>query len=174
MKKSKGSSKSGSARKKGLIRNKVTKKKAAKSKVRTRPAAKRTAAKQRPSKKTKKKEGGRPYSGSMRLRVIGRGEGEILFQIAPGNNLVGRWDPQEGAFPEIDLEQLDREAKISRKHCVIERHGTSATIEDVGSLNGTYINQGEQLRPGHPHTLQDGDEILVGKVLLRFEAGKSR
>ena len=62
------------------------------------------------------------------------------YLIEPGNNLVGRWAPDEGAFPEIDLEEADLEAKISRKHAIIECSESEVTIEDAGSLNGTFIN----------------------------------
>jgi pSer/pThr/pTyr-binding forkhead associated (FHA) protein len=91
------------------------------------------------------------------------------YQIQEGNNLVGRWDPDSGAFPEIDLEADDEEAKVSRKHAVIERRGQKVTVEDLGSLNGTYINRGARLKPGTQYPLQPGDELIVGKTFLRFE-----
>ncbi len=91
------------------------------------------------------------------------------FIINEGANLVGRWDPENGAFPEIDLEADDKESKVSRKHAVIERHGSSVTIEDLGSLNGTYINRGSKLTEGNKHPLQHGDEVIVGKTFLKLE-----
>jgi pSer/pThr/pTyr-binding forkhead associated (FHA) protein len=44
-------------------------------------------------------------------------------------------------------------------------------LEDLGSTNGTYINRGRRLLPGTPQLLTDGDEIIVGKTFLRFQAG---
>ena len=84
-----------------------------------------------------------------------------------GNNLVGRWDPETGAFPEVDLEADDPEAKISRKHALIRLDGAKITIEDIGSLNGTYVNRQPRLAPGTPHDLKDGDEIIVGKTFFK-------
>lgn len=88
------------------------------------------------------------------------------FLLQKGDNLVGRWDPDSGAFPEVDLEADDPEARISRKHALI-RVGEQVTIEDIGSLNGTYVNRGPRLEPGTPVTLKDGDEIIIGKTFLK-------
>ena len=51
-------------------------------------------------------------------RVRGGRKGQE-FPLEDGNNLVGRWDPETGSFPEVDLDQDDPEAKISRKHALI-------------------------------------------------------
>ena len=105
----------------------------------------------------------------MRLVVWRGGIRGREYHIQEGNNLIGRWDPDAGAFPEIDLESEDEEAKVSRKHAVIERRGEKASIEDLGSLNGTYINRGSRLKPSTQYTLSPGDEVIVGKTFLRFE-----
>ena len=72
--------------------------------------------------------------------------------------MIGRWDPETGSFPEVDLEQDDPEAKISRKHALIIIEGGKITIEDIGSLNGTYVNRGNRLIPGTPLEVKAGDE----------------
>jgi FHA domain-containing protein len=89
------------------------------------------------------------------------------FPLEAGNNLVGRWDPETGAFPEVDLEADDPEAKISRKHALIRLDGEILTIEDIGSLNGTYVNRGSRLTVGTPQDLKNGDEIIIGKTFLK-------
>jgi hypothetical protein len=89
------------------------------------------------------------------------------FPLEVGNNLVGRWDPETGAFPEVDLEADDPEAKISRKHALIRVDGEKLTIEDIGSLNGTYVNRQPRLTVGNPQDLKDGDEIIIGKTFLK-------
>ncbi|MBX7137396.1 MAG: FHA domain-containing protein [Oligoflexia bacterium] len=105
----------------------------------------------------------------MRLVVLrGSGQGKA-FQLEQGSNLIGRWDPDSGAFPEIDLEEEDPEAKVSRKHAVIECTGEMVTIEDLGSRNGTYLNRDQKLEPGRQYDLKVGDELIVGKTFLRFE-----
>lgn len=82
---------------------------------------------------------------------------------------IGRWDPDGGAFPEIDLTNDDIEAKISRKHSRILVKDGSYLLEDMGSLNGTYINRGPRLVPGEPQEIKDGDEVIMGKTFFRFE-----
>lgn len=82
---------------------------------------------------------------------------------------VGRWDPDGGAFPEIDLTNDDIEAKISRKHSRILIQEGKFMLEDMGSLNGTYINRGPRLVPGEPQEIKDGDEVIMGKTFFRFE-----
>lgn len=90
------------------------------------------------------------------------------FPLEEGKNLIGRWDPETGSFPEVDLEQDDREAKISRKHAMIIIENGKLTIEDIGSLNGTYVNRGNRLIPGTPVELKTGDEIIIGKTFLKL------
>src|SRR4051812_16330107 len=51
---------------------------------------------------------------------------------------VGRWDPDGGAFPEVDLTNDDQEAKIPRRHARLVRRDSAFFLEDMGSLNGSY------------------------------------
>lgn len=100
--------------------------------------------------------------------VISRGEHKGKgFALEEGENLIGRWDPEKGAFPEIDLEEHDENSKVSRKHAVIHWSDGKVWVEDIGSLNGTFVNQGSRLEPGAKVDLKDGDELVVGKTFLR-------
>src|SRR5712692_8811640 len=101
-----------------------------------------------------------------KLTIVRGGTVGKAFPLQPGDNLVGRWDPDSGAFPEVDLETDDPEARISRKHALI-RVSDTVSIEDIGSLNGTFVNRGRRLEPGSPAMLQDGDEIIVGKTFFK-------
>jgi len=102
-----------------------------------------------------------------KLTIVRGGTVGKVFPLQPGDNLVGRWDPDSGAFPEVDLEADDPEARISRKHALI-RVSDTVMIEDIGSLNGTFVNRGRRLEVGSPATLKDGDEIIVGKTFFKF------
>jgi FHA domain len=108
-----------------------------------------------------------PPAFKARLKIVRGGRQGQEFPLEAGNNLVGRWDPETGAFPEVDLEADDPEAKISRKHALIRIDGSKITIEDIGSLNGTYVNRAPRLAPGTPQDLKDGDEIIVGKTFFK-------
>ena len=99
--------------------------------------------------------------------TISRGEtaGKV-FLLQPGANLIGRWDPDCGAFPEVDLEIHDPEAKVSRRHAVVTLEGGKIEIEDIGSMNGTFINRGKRLVQGVRHELFHNDEVVIGKTFL--------
>ena len=90
------------------------------------------------------------------------------FQIKSKESYIGRWDADNGIFPDIDLDVHDPEAKVSRRHARIRSADGQFAIEDLGSTNGTFVNRGRRLIPGSPHILSDGDEIIVGKTFLRF------
>ena len=112
--------------------------------------------------------GSGPQQGPSISLVVARGDQKgKSYPIEEGENLIGRWDPDQGAFPEIDLDEQDPEAKVSRKHAVLYRAGRDLKIEDIGSLNGTFINQGPRLDPGERVPLKNGDELIVGKTFLK-------
>lgn len=105
----------------------------------------------------------------MKLILVSNAGLHKEFPLEEGDNLIGRWDPDDGAFPELDLEEYDVEAKISRKHALVRRKGDKVTVEDVGSLNGTFVNRTNKLEPGQRYSIEPGDEIMVGGVFLRLE-----
>lgn len=102
--------------------------------------------------------------------VIERGESVgTEFALTADESYIGRWDADNGIFPDVDLDAHDPEAKVSRRHARIRRDESGRfMIEDLGSTNGTFVNRGRRLIPGNPHILNDSDEIIVGKTFLRF------
>lgn len=53
---------------------------------------------------------------------------------------------------------------VSRNHAVIVRRGDALHIDDLGSLNGSYVNR----RRIESHRLVDGDELQIGKYKLSY------
>ena len=53
---------------------------------------------------------------------------------------------------------------VSRNHALIVRRRDGLYIDDLGSLNGTYVNR----RRIESHKLENGDEIQVGKYKLSY------
>jgi hypothetical protein len=101
--------------------------------------------------------------------IIERGEAaNTEFLLTANESYIGRWDADNGIFPDVDLDAYDPDAKVSRRHARIVKGDRSYTIEDLGSTNGTFVNRGRRLLPGSPHILNEGDEIIVGKTFLRF------
>ncbi len=58
--------------------------------------------------------------------------------------------------------------QVSRRHARLEAAGGEATIEDLDSTNGTWLN-GSRLEAGSVRVLLPGDEIRVGKTILAVE-----
>lgn len=101
--------------------------------------------------------------------VIETEKGQLRsLELNDGTFLIGRGDPEFGSSPDLDLEDLDRDAKVSRRHAFIECHGNKVVIEDAGSLNGTFVNRTVKLDKGQRHQLAVGDEVLIGKIVIKL------
>jgi hypothetical protein len=111
-----------------------------------------------------------PVVGTMRAKlIVERGDTPgTEFSVTGSECTIGRWDADNGVFPDVDLDAHDQEAKVSRRHARIRLIEGRYMIEDLGSTNGTYVNRGRRLLPGNPHVLNDGDEVIVGKTFMRF------
>ena len=72
-----------------------------------------------------------------------------------------------GRSPESEI-FLD-DVTVSLSHAVIERNGSTFALNDLGSLNGTYINN--QSLKSSP--LNCGDEIQIGKFHLIFISARN-
>ncbi len=84
--------------------------------------------------------------------------------------ILGRMDPALNIFPEIDLSYDDDYlAKfVSRRHASISRKDKEVLVEDLASANGTFLN-GKRLIPFLPETLDDGDILQLGKLLIEVK-----
>jgi FHA domain/zinc-ribbon domain len=67
-----------------------------------------------------------------------------------------------GRRPDSDI-FLD-DVTVSRDHAVLVRRGSDYFLDDLGSLNGTYVNR----RRIESHRLTDGDELQIGKYKVTF------
>lgn len=109
-------------------------------------------------------------SGTMNAKlIVERGDSPgVEFRLSGTEATIGRWDADNGIFPDVDLDAHDTEAKVSRRHARIKMQEGKYYVEDLGSTNGTYVNRGRRLLPGNSHLLNDGDEVIVGKTFMRF------
>src|SRR5262245_7136994 len=55
----------------------------------------------------------------------------------------------------------------SRKHARIRRHGDTYVVTDLGSTNGTYVND----IMVHERPLVDGDQVKIGRTIFKFIQG---
>lgn len=106
-----------------------------------------------------------------KLVVAGTTELDASFVLQKDNNLLGRTDPHSNVFPEVDLSRFDPETKVSRRHARIWREGETFLVEDLGSVNGTVINDSVRLAPRQPRVLDSGDKLRLGETTLHFLLG---
>ncbi len=106
---------------------------------------------------------------TIRLR-IGQGDQARELEISLVKPIrLGRNDPVEHVFPEIDLtDSLGREYGVSRQHACIFQRGETVEIQDLASTNGTLLN-GERLAPYVPEPLKDGDQLQLGKLVIEVK-----
>lgn len=113
----------------------------------------------------------RQARATAQLVVMGTTELDATFHIQKESVLVGRTDPQSNIFPDVDLSRFDPETKISRRHARIWRQGDAYLVEDLGSVNGTVVNESVRLGPRQPRTLEHGDKLRLGETTLHFLIG---
>ena len=85
-----------------------------------------------------------------------------MVDVPPHLTVVHIGKPNDRVPPDIDVSGFKDSEVVSRVHADIRVEGDSYYIEDMGSSNGTYINN-IPLSPGNRHKLRSGDRIALGK-----------
>jgi len=88
--------------------------------------------------------------------VEGDGKGEVV-ELKTDDSTIGRASSNTVVL---------KEAKVSRQHASIKRHGKEYLITDLHSSNGVFVNN-ERIKE---HALSDGDKIQIGDFILEFKA----
>ena len=99
----------------------------------------------------------------------GAGDRHALLVVdrAPGHQPGSRYDVSGGAtLGRGDVEIVLEDAFASSQHARIERQGGAVVLEDLGSTNGTYLN--DELLRG-PQPLHAGDRIRIGDSQFEFQ-----
>ena len=121
-----------------------------------------------------------PRTVTFSLDAQGTDEVEVQVEdVGSGGVLVATRGPNSGSefalehvittagrHPDSDI-FLD-DVTVSRRHAELERTTDGYIVRDVGSLNGTYLNQ--RLIEGDM-PLSNGDELQVGRFKLVFLTG---
>jgi serine/threonine-protein kinase len=113
----------------------------------------------------------RQARATAKLVVMGTTELDSSFLLQKETSLVGRSDPHSNIFPEVDLSRFDPQTKVSRRHARIFRKGDNYLVEDLGSVNGTVVNDTLRLAPHQPRALESGDKLRLGETTLHFLIG---
>ena len=99
---------------------------------------------------------GEPLPSGFALLVVQRGP------TAGSRYLLDQQVTTAGRSPDSDI-FLD-DVTVSRRHAQITRTDEGYVVEDVGSLNGTYLNR-ERIERAF---VGNGDEVQIGKFRLLF------
>jgi S1-C subfamily serine protease len=102
------------------------------------------------------------------LRLTGRGPGGDPIDIAiPSTEASGRGKTLGvGDRADVLVPDTRPDHKISRMHATIAYDGTSFTIEDTKSLNGTKLGS-KALEPNQPAKLVHGDTVMLADIALK-------
>ena len=95
------------------------------------------------------------HEGATLVIRSGGGRAGEAFNLGAERNTIGR-SPDAEVF-------LD-DVTVSRNHALVVRRRDGFYVDDLGSLNGTYVNR----RRIESHKLDDGDEIQIGKYKLSY------
>lgn len=108
----------------------------------------------------------RTSGGAIKTLVLSIEEGGRIELPLSKEVIIGRLDAGRAIFPDVDLtNEQGIDKGISRRHARISRRETQVFLEDLNSLNGTFLNA-TRLVPELPYPLKDGDQVQLGKLLL--------
>jgi hypothetical protein len=114
---------------------------------------------------------GAPLPATPYLVITETGLRLPLFAGEQVSVVVGRSDALSGIYPDINLDPFGAEAAgVSRRHARLTSRDDSYWLEDLNSVNLTYLND-QRLTPDRPVRLKDGDLIRLGRLLVTFRAG---
>ena len=97
----------------------------------------------------------------------GSGAARLVVESVPGHDRGMEYDVEGGAtLGRGDVEIHLEDPFASTRHARLVRQGAIVVIEDLGSTNGTYLN--EELLEG-PRPLHPGDRIRIGDSTFTYE-----
>ncbi|MBN1200410.1 MAG: FHA domain-containing protein [Anaerolineae bacterium] len=71
-------------------------------------------------------------------------------------------------IPDVDLTPYGAvKLGVSRKHVKLIRQSATVMVQDLGSINGTFLN-GDKLVSHQPRVLRNADELCLGRMVLRI------
>ena len=95
------------------------------------------------------------------------GGARLVVELVPGHEPGMEYDVEDGAtIGRGDVEIHLEDPFASTRHARLSRQGGVVVIEDLGSTNGTYLN--EELLEG-PRPLHPGDRIRIGDSTFTYE-----
>lgn len=96
--------------------------------------------------------------GEPSLVLVEDGSVVARFPLRSERALIGRH-----AGSDIEI----KDPGASRRHAEVRRQGDRFVVVDLGSTNGTMVNDAQATE----HVLEDGDRITIGRTVLEFKEG---
>ena len=97
---------------------------------------------------------------------------DLILEIVEGPG-AGKQIPLDnvvdvGREPSLPL-HLDEDTQVSRRHARFTAQGGGVAVEDLGSTNGTYVNE----QPiSSPRSLNPGDKVRIGLTVLELRTSQ--
>lgn len=111
-----------------------------------------------------------PTAGGTHPRLTVESDSAVFDLAGKSEVIIGREDPISNIYPEVDLTPHGgEEGGVSRVHAKLLINNGQYLVEDENSTNFTYINR-QRLQPKVPTPIKDGDELRLGRVVLKFQA----
>jgi pSer/pThr/pTyr-binding forkhead associated (FHA) protein len=101
-------------------------------------------------------------------RLVVKDTGAICPLPLGRDVVVGRTDPVDGIFPDVDLTSHDTLTGVSRRHARLHAQGGQWFIRDLNSTNYTIVNR-QRLQPDQDFLIEPGDEIRFGLLTVVFQ-----
>ncbi|MGX9930735.1 DUF6382 domain-containing protein [Virgibacillus salarius] len=95
--------------------------------------------------------------------LVKREEAEESIELEKDNYIIGR--------AEKGTDYVEKSVGVSRLHIELVKLSDTYGIKDLGSKNGTYINE-EKIIPYKIHELKNEDEIQIGKIIYSYRVSK--
>lgn len=107
--------------------------------------------------------------GNERYWLTLRRGGRRIMLPSDGELVLGRYDPNFGIPPDVDLTYEDGPSGvISRRHARIIGQEGKYTIQEMGGRLGVFVN-GRQISLGVAHQLKNGDKVLLGNCEMLYD-----
>ncbi len=98
--------------------------------------------------------------------------GQIIPLPSTGEYIVGRVSEGQSILPDVDLEPYTAyQSGVSRLHARIRIEDHAMWITDLGSANGTRINN-EKLAPHQVYPLSNKDIVRFGRLSVQALVGQ--
>lgn len=112
------------------------------------------------------------FEDRMVLQLTVKNTGDTIQHELGEDCVLGRRHG-ETSVPDLDLAPFKAvEHGVSRRHARLTRQSLTVMVQDLGSVNGTFLN-GMRLVPFQPRVLRNEDELVLGRLALHVSFQRS-